>query len=393
MKSFLAGILRYHLLPILIAGVLASLAFVIYFKVKPHDPYSKIKIVSGQQKALRGTFANFPDKQTEIELAASLQNPQMIAVFGSSEMGVKLQYSPYFFLPDSLNMPTIGFGHAHHQTFSMFCELLAMEELLPGSKVCILLSPGWFETDGTNTEAFLEFVRPGFLKAITHNENIPLRYKEEIGRFISEHYDEIDQPAEYLNYFRNLYESRNIPLLSEEMKANTAGIDNLRYKAFLQPAPPALPPAPIDWERTGKRVQENFISGITTNKLFVNDTYFMDVLQPNGPVQKGKVQKIASPGKNREFRDLLLLTELLKRKGCRATFIIQPLNPYYYEGLENYNEIVAAIESRLREQGFPYLNLFVTDRRSYEPGTLDDVMHLGDYGWLKVDRFLYENYK
>lgn len=392
MKNLLAGILKYHLLPILMAGMLTCLAFFIYtrFKPAPTDPH--VHIVAGQQTAVRGTFANFPNEKTEIELAGSLASVNTIKVFGSSEMGEVLHYSPYYFLPDSAGMQVVGFGHAFHQDFSMFCELLAMKKYLKGSKICIVLSPGWFETEGTNTEAFLEFARPNFLKSIIYNNDIPLKYKLEIGRFIAEHYDDIDQPGAYLEYFKNLYQTHRIPLLGKELEENKAGITKVVYD--VKPVAVNLKSAGnIDWNATEKRIQQAFVKAITTNQLFVNDTYFNNILKQEGGNPKGKTDEIVPPAKNREFKDFLLLVELLKQNGCDATFIIQPLNPHYYEGLENYSETISAIEKVLQKNEFPYLNLFTADKRKYEPGTLDDVMHLGDYGWMKVNRFLYENYR
>ncbi len=392
MKKLAVSLFKYHLIPILIAGMLASCVFVLYVKTKPLRYDAETRIVVGKQAAMRGTFANFPTNQIELELAGSLSNPNTITVLGSSEMGEILQYSPYYFLPDSLNMPVVGFGHAYHQDFSIFCELLAMESQIKNSKICIILSPGWFETDGTNTEAFLEFARPNFLKSIIYNDRIPLESKMEIGRFVSAHYDEIDQPAEYINYFKKLYQTRNIPLLNEEMAENKGGIANVSY-AVSTAEKPVKPTKNIDWNATEKRIQQAFTAAIKTNRLYVSDVYFKDVLLKDGDVKKGKTEEIDPPSKNREFQDFLLLVALLKKYNCDATFVIQPLNPYHYDGLENYNEIVASLEKVLRKNQFPYLNLFVTDKKKYEPGTLNDVMHLGDYGWIKVNRFLYENYK
>lgn len=390
MKKLISSLFKYHLIPVLIAGVLTSLIFILYVKFKPWHPQTRTKTVSGTQAATRGAFANFWSEQVEIELAGSLKNPHDITLFGSSEMG-EMPYSPYYFLPDSLNMPVIGFGHAFHQDFSMFCEMLAMQQHLPKAKVCIILSPGWFETDGTNIEAFLEFARPGFLKSIIYNDRIPMKYKMEIGRYVAEHYDEIDQPGEYLSYFRNLYLTRKIPLLNREMAGNKAGITKVNYEAV--PAAAVKPVGSYPWEAGSKRIQQAFVSSIHSNHIYVNDTFFKNELLNKRGYKKGNTDPIEPPADNREFQDFLLLVELLKANNCDAVFVIQPLHPLYYNGLENYNETISGIEKVLKQNKFPYLNMFVTDPKKYEPGTLNDVMHLGDYGWMKVNRFLFEKYR
>ena len=37
--------------------------------------------------------------------------------------------------------------------------------------------------------------------------------------------------------------------------------------------------------------------------------------------------------------------------------------------------------------------MFVTKKQDYEPGTLNDIMHIGDYGWMRVNEFLVKTYK
>ena len=40
----------------------------------------------------------------------------------------------------------------------------------------------------------------------------------------------------------------------------------------------------------------------------------------------------------------------------------------------------------------PYLNMFTADSKDYIPGTLDDIMHTGDLGWMKINKFLVDTY-
>jgi D-alanine transfer protein len=75
-----------------------------------------------------------------------------------------------------------------------------------------------------------------------------------------------------------------------------------------------------------------------------------------------------------------------------AAFIIQPVNRFYYEGTENYQALVSAITNRLDERSIPYFNMYVSDTASYDKGTLMDVMHLGDYGWMQINEFLVEQF-
>ena len=103
-------------------------------------------------------------------------------------------------------MPLKAFGHAYHQSFSIYCELLAMQKYLKGSKICIFLSPGWFESEGTNIEAFLEFATPNLLERIIKDEGITLVEKKGIGNYLHRNKYLIASPGRRINYFINLFE-------------------------------------------------------------------------------------------------------------------------------------------------------------------------------------------
>jgi poly-D-alanine transfer protein DltD len=42
----------------------------------------------------------------------------------------------------------------------------------------------------------------------------------------------------------------------------------------------------------------------------------------------------------------------------------------------------------LDENEIPYLNMYVDNKVAYEPGLLNDIMHFGDLGWMKINNFL-----
>lgn len=391
MKNVFVGLLKYHAIPLLLAIVLTIGTFFVYKAIFPASSNFKTEVIEGKQTSFRNYYSNcVSGNQAELELAGALKNPQTITLFGSSEIG-EMRYSPYFFLPDSLGMPTVAFGHAFQQHFSMFCELLAMQKELKGSKICIIISPSWFETSGTNIEAFLEFVRPNFLKSIVHNPSIPLGYKLEIGRFISEHYKDIENPASYLTYFKKLYQFRHVPGLNKELEKNKAGINKVLYNVETMPSLHAKN-STFDWGTRSKELQKQFVDSIKSNQLFISDAYYLEYLFKDNTYKKGSIDDIPSMENNREFQDFLLLIDLLKKYECDASFIIQPLHPYHYDGLEKLVPIVSEVEQTLKKNNFPFLNLFVTDPKKYEPGTLNDIMHLGDYGWMQINRFLYTNY-
>lgn len=381
--------IKHHFIPFII-GFCITISILSLFNDQLLAKKTSLKIIKGQQLMLRDTNPNFElGVQTEIELSASLNNPNYITIMGSSELGL-LPYSPYF-LPDSLNTPSLGFGHAHHQCFAMYCELLAMQRSLNKSKICILLSPGWFEKDGTNIEAFIEFVRPNFLKSIIRNKNVSMEDKLEIGKYISENYNLIENPNQCIRYLKNLYYYQKIPYLTSIINKLNTNIEDVQYQVKL--AKNTLPKkGHINTSETKKRLQKAFISSVKTNKLFILDDYYTTYLvDKKHGYRKGNTDVI-NASTNREYADLKLLVNLLKKNQCEASFIIQPLNAYHYKDLKNFNETLDSVKKYIRQNDFTYLDMFVSDQKKYDPGVLNDIMHLGDYGWAKVNEYLIKTY-
>ena len=390
MRQAILNIIKYHIIPILIAFVV-SVGVLICCKNSP-DKIIKTKTIEGTQKRFSGNFSNFDlGNEAEIEFVGNLQNKQMLTLLGSSEFQ-SFKYSSYFFLPDSLNIPTKAFGHAHHQSFSMYCELLAMEKHIKNSKICVFISPGWFETEGTNIEAFLEFVRPNFLKSIIHNDNISKDDKLEIGKYVSSKFNDINEPSKSLQYFKNIYQTNNIKIVDKIFVNKKYEIENVKYCVNSLKFP-AILREKLDLKKIKNRLQKTFISSIKSNKLFVSDEYYNQyLLDEEGKYLAGEVGQF-DVNSNQEYADLMLLIKLLKKNNCNASFVIQPLSVYHYKNLDNYNELISSIEKVLIKNKFPFLNMFVTKKQDYEPGTLNDIMHLGDYGWMNVNEFLVNTYK
>ncbi len=132
--------------------------------------------------------------------------------------------------------------------------------------------------------------------------------------------------------------------------------------------------------------QSQVLKNASNNNLGIaNDLY------PEFEHKKGHVQPVA-PRFNQELKDMQMLIEFLKKKKANVTFIISPLNPFYFKNLKELNPTINHIETCLQDNGFKYLNLFESDTTKYDKALLFDVMHLSDYGWYKIDQFIIENY-
>lgn len=393
----LEKVFKYHFVPILIACLAV---FAVIYLTSPLRPFPDIEVIkiSGKQSKMSGYYSNLREgDQAEIDFIGSIKNKNQLTIFGSSEFS-NSPYTPFHFLPDSLGIQAMGIGHAYHQELSILCELLAAREHLDSAKVSIIISPGWFKKEtGTNTEAFLEFVRPNFLNKIANDPEVQSKYKAHIGAYIYRNKSDFSVLTASMKKLSDAYVEQSgstIPKLESKL-VKTIMNEHKDFPVFYevelfsnQPTSPSFE----NWEYLTLETLDSIESQITNNDMWVNDVYFSEyVLQSDGEIKHVNVDEIDIE-KNEEFRDFLMLIALLKEYNVDCNFIIQPLNPYFYYELENYDEIITAITTKLDENEFPYLNLFVTSQEAYTAGILKDVMHLSDFGWMKINRFLYADF-
>lgn len=388
-----------------LASMLSALflvCFVILFISKGTDRITeKPEVISGHQKKWKGFYPSLAESdQAELDFVASIRSKNQITLLGSSEFG-NSPYASYNFLPDSCGLPLLGVGKGFHQCFSMFCELLAVHEHLENSKICIILSPTWFHEYGTNTEAFLEFVRPHFLNKIAADKSIEVKYKAAIGEYINSHLHEFNGISNSMEYLVDVYRLENksdpgflFSALRHEMKEihhSIYQVREVRYRidSFVVPLPDTAVIYRYDYLSA---LQSTFINSITNNSIYVEDTYYREYLiLEDGSQRPGKIREMIFEN-NREWNDFKLLTMLLHESKADCSFIMQPMNPHFYSNLELNDPLIDSVSAVLNAYDIPFYNMYSSDTSSYEPGTLKDIMHLGDYGWMKINNFLIEQY-
>ncbi len=390
MKTLFLGLLKYHVLPILLSIVTLIGIDILCTNSLKKEGVTKIMTVKGTAIQTRNVFSNAESTQAEVELIGALRSDEKLVIMGSSELQ-DLPYSSHYFLPDSAGIPTTAFGHAYHQNLSIACELLAAGEQLNGANVCIFLSPGWFEATGTNIEAFLEFVRPNFLRRIIHDASIPDKEKMRIARFVYKNFNEINSPSLELMYFKEMYHRKLLGGFPKSLVFAASNIKEVDYNIATNYDMNSVKiNSNFDAQKTKKQLDEVFLKMSSNNSIFVDSSYYSTYLIKNGKYTSGVIK----PFNNREeLDDFFMVVDILKRHNCKATFVLQPLNPHHYKGLENFNWVKKEIKEKLKENNFPLLDLYVTDPKDYKVLFLQDIMHPGNRGWMEINKFLIEKYK
>ncbi|MBL7923970.1 MAG: hypothetical protein JNL88_07220 [Bacteroidia bacterium] len=324
-----------------------------------------------------------------------------IYLMGSSELTSGGPYVPYHFISDRFPVKLMGLGHEGNQCFSMYCQLLAQSARLENAPVVIILSPGWFESKparGTSSAVFLEYNSAHFMRRLLQ-ASVQDEFKAYAYRGMARFYHELNAPeAAYriaFNRHRSSLSLYHRIWTAPVLKFNTF-IDSIRERPAVygqkihQEAGGFKVPSltcSIPWDSLAKVTGDRTRAGATNNPMGIENGYYTRYIHG----KKGKIQAVPERY-NTELRDFRMLVKLLRSKGARASFIVSPLNPYYFNRLDQLQPAVDTIQAVLKQQQFPVLNLFTSDTTRYDKALLSDVMHLSDYGWLRVNQFIVENY-
>jgi D-alanine transfer protein len=378
---------RLHIVPFIFAAIIACC--VVYLIPKDSVGVSQsVSIGCSQKKSyIYDNFDTIPAGITPF--AAAIKDKESILLLGSSELTTSSDYIPYQFFNNQTPFRLVAFGHAFYQTFAMYCNLLAFKGDLSGKKICIILSPGWFELSGTNTEAFLEFVRPEMLANIIHDEGLSVDEKSVIGDYVkrnSSFFAGLSPSMEYLTLLNELF----IPFRDHWLRRLKSKIPQYKFESCSFFESNKFECGDPDWNQLKENSKLSFADKCTNDHL-IDDESLKSILNGSSEFKKIDAHPVALRN-NQEFEDFKLLVNLLKSSGAKPIFIMQGLIPTGFNHLERFDELKLAIQKELDNKQFPYLDLFEMNPEKYQPGTLHDLSHMGDYGWNEVNQFIYNQF-
>ena len=239
-----------------------------------------------------------------------------------------------------------------------------------------------------------------FLKKIVVNQNIPSIYKTFIGEYVNLHENDFYGLLPPMESLKNSY------VLSQPFNISKlwTGIKDFCQKKLS----PAHYPPQVDYviessfmerkhwhgnfDTMASQIKQKFLTSITTNNLFVNDEYYNTYLAYDNKEFELRIEDKVDPSTNLEYAQFKMLLSYLKHKKINAGFVILPLNPYCYTNLDINMSFYETLANEIKEQDFACYNLYTADTVAYDEGILEDMMHLSDYGWMKVNQFIYETY-
>jgi len=402
---------RFHIISLLMAVLLVIVSF-------KSDSIRQLFIEENQEIALKptdnrsGYYTNFANSlQVEADVRYCLMNPDGLLILGSSELtgSDRAGAIPYHFIPEKSGKQVIAIGHAGNQCLSILTQMAAMGDHLTHSNITLIVSPGWFADSyayGTAIKSFLEFNTERTLLQVDNND-IPDVFKQYINDYVARKYTQIVSPSAILNhmyfssqafdknrimqlFWQPLYQI-NLQLLCLRNQNNVFDFQNQSLDILLKENPLKRMPTVFDyhtnWDSLIDESVKYHASISDNNNWGIENKYYSDYVQG-----KKHHYRIPSVINNREYQDYTMLIDLFSHYQTNLTIIIQPLNPYAYDNLNELNVVVDSVVSYASRKGFDVFNLFEPDTNKYQKGILTDVMHLGSAGWLKIDEFLINHY-
>ncbi len=380
--------------------LLAFLAGFFFYNYKTQSS----EIIFSDNYPIAYRHANYGSNSAVHNVVSAINSENTILLIGSSELGTKPTAlnarADLFFQKYPTNFSLVSLGHDGNQCFSIYTQLLALKDYIPNSKICIIISPGWFANSykrGTSLESFLEFNNCFFLSEILLNTNDSL--KQYVFDYIANNFNDIQSPSpihtlmnyysiqsnsflhkifQYPIYKYNLFKINNkISLKNKYSLDKLKKIDN----AYAQIGY-------IQWDSIKQEAVNQHIANSINNNWSINNEYYTNYIKGSiGHLEVGDLSE------NQELKDFRMLLYLINYYKVDASFIIQSLNPYAYDNLTDLNPVLSEIELEIKKYNYPLCNMFVSDTTNFKHGVLTDVMHLGEFGWFTIDKFLLDTYE
>jgi D-alanine transfer protein len=326
--------------------------------------------------------------QKTVSLQSDLETGKIV-VFGSSELVLypNQKFLPQNFFNNDLNLPLRVQGNEGQQDFVIMAQLAACDNdvVRQNARVVVLLSPSWFtgaSDNGLTMPKFLEYMYSGMMNKLYFQSETDDKYKNLVSDYIQKNISLIKDPNFIYKFPLDTLEDN---YLDNEIKKNI--IEAFDSKDINPEVVTYVEPK-LDYDSL--KIEANKVALSTSNNIYgIHNEYYTTYIQPE--IQKGNfpfyITVPPSLGENQEYQDLLVLLDFLKSYKIKPLFVMQNLNPYVFaKNRETANELMSNIKSKVLEHGFEYLDMWSYKNEDYQIGSMTDIVHMGELGWITVDK-------
>ena len=350
--------------------------------------FNKNKILNYYAKPLQDSL------QRTISLQNDLESGKIV-LFGSSELVFypNQKFLPQNYFNNDLKLPLRVQGNEGQQSFAIMSQLAACDNELvrDNAKVVILLSPSWFtgsSDNGLKMPKFLEYMYPGMMNKLYFQSESDDKYKLLISDYIKKNIAQIKEPNFiYKDSFYDLksdyLDNKFKQIIIENFDSKDNNPKNIDYKN-----------PNLDYESLKLEAKRITIPP-KNNDYGINDEYYDRYIVKQIKKDNFPFGVIVSPdiNQNQEYNDFLVLLEYLETYKIKALFVMQDLNPYAFaNNREEANKLMQIIKSKVLEHNFEYLDMWSNKKEDYEIGTLTDIVHMGELGWVRINRAIINHF-
>ncbi|PRM90866.1 DltD [Aliarcobacter cryaerophilus] len=333
-------------------------------------------------------FTYLDSLKKTVELQSDLESGKIV-LFGSSELVVypNQKFLPQNFFNNDLKIPLRVQGNEGHQSFVILSQLAAFDnkKVRQNAKVVVMLSPSWFtgsSDNGLTMAKFLEYMNLGMMNKLYFEGQTQDKYKFLISDYIQNNISYIKDPTfiyettfkeikeEYINnkikkfiiekFDEKYVKSQDISYIKQDLN-----FDNLKNEA------------------------KNIETSSSNNNFGIQNEYYSKYIEPQIAKNNFPFEIVipSSLEKNEEYQDFLDLLDFLDSYKIKPLFIMQDLHPdIFIKNRENANLLMETIKSKVLEHNFEYMDMWTYKKEDYEIGTLTDIVHFGELGWVKANQ-------
>lgn len=292
-------------------------------------------------------------------------------------------------------------GTGHYQCLSHAITLAALEPQMQKRKVVLLVSPQWFRKTGIEPAAFASRFSESSYIDMLQNSKLSKETKEYITRRAESLLD-ADRPTQkrIISYDNLLVKKSGNPLeklrfllykgfLEEKQKqsilmlAEANGIAKPSTKAYHTGAP--------DWNTLEAQALKDGQKAASNNEFQISDKYYEWKVKPQLESRKGSSRN-SSYASSPEYEDLKCFLNVCKDLNIEPMLVLLPVNGRWYDYTEFPKNDLEQFYKNVRDIAHSYKGTQVVDysEEYYTDHFMEDTIHIGWKGWVKVDEVLYQ---
>ncbi|PIH00927.1 D-alanyl-lipoteichoic acid biosynthesis protein DltD [Clostridium combesii] len=335
-------------------------------------------------------------------------NKNNLIIYGSSELGVRIDQNPSSFFPNRGNKFIVDLiGRGHCQSLKHGINFGALGKELNNRKGAFVVSLQWFVNSGIESDKFLMNFSEIQFYNIMNNKQIKKETKKKICNRVYSLIKE-DKNFKDVSIYCKLYKSDN-PIENllfigmkpyykfKELIARTE--DNIKsYKLVMKYKNKDKSKLnnnlkDIQWNKEYYKAEQQGKRQVNNNQFYIYNEYF-------NKYYKNKLKELKNSSQNTdilnsgEFEDLNLMLDICKDINFKPVFILMPTNGKWYDYIginkDKRIEFYKKVSNIIRKKGF---EVYSYEKYEYEPYFMKDGMHLGWKGWLTVDETISKYYK